>query len=151
MTLILTQEGIERIWEFYEDPYLTDEESETDSILRLLSQWGPKGAGGNAPWGSHQPPKFPGLRQTKGPFPFEKEDFMNSVLRKYGPQSTSMDRDKIERILSGLYDVGYIDDVEHVRGRDRRADAFHDVFWYSGCQPPVGSITYVFNIACYSL
>ena len=34
--LILTQEGIERIWEFYEDPYLTDEESETDSILRLV-------------------------------------------------------------------------------------------------------------------
>jgi len=132
MTLILTQEGIERIWEFYEDPYLTDEESEADSILRMLSTWGPRGAGTN-PDSAHAPHRSPW--KAKGPYPFEKENFINAILRMYGPKSTSMDREKLEQILSGLYDVGYIDDVENVRTRKdyphgKIRSAEHTAHWY---------------------
>ena len=125
--LILTQEGIERIWEFYEDPYLTDEESETDSVLRLISTWTPQGLM-STPWGVHQGPHFSGKRGRL--YPFEKDHFINSMIVRGWK-----DRQKLERILLGLYDVGYIDDVENVEARKdyphgKIRSKEHTEYWY---------------------
>ena len=107
--LILTQEGIERIWELYEDPYMTDEENDVDMILRRASEWGPEGFH-TKPFGAHQPKGFPGPQ--KGPYPFERADFINALLKAGWP-----DRYNLERSVMQLYHEGLIDDVQNVRAR----------------------------------
>tara|TARA_B100000749_G_scaffold32689_1_gene22707 strand:+ start:286 stop:804 length:519 start_codon:yes stop_codon:yes gene_type:complete len=115
MPLILTQEGIERIWEFAQDPYLTDEESEADSILRRLSEWrsgyGHYGGLQGNQASAHQAPLSP--VRPEGPYPFEKETFIQAMIKAGWKEG----RRPLEKILSSLYDVGYIDDVENVQRR----------------------------------